>query len=480
MSAFKHTLINVLQKFDAKLPDLRLRPSLIVLVFIGCFSFFTGDLWKPYNQDAGGHNFYWDVFGYYSYLPAYFCNNGSMEIPGGLADYNPPGPLGTHVPKYTYGVSVMYAPFFALGYKIAYNTHAPLTGFSNPFVTCLHWSTLFYVLIGLLFLRALLLRYFNELIVAITLCLVFFGSMVFHYTLTQSEMTHAYLFSLFCAFLWLTQQWHLKPSYKLSFWLAFVIGLITLIRPTEVFIFAFFILWDVRSFADIKTKFKLLLNYWPHMLLIAAVAAAWWIPQLLFYKKHAGTYFYFSYMRERFFWNDPQIINVMFSYRKGWITYTPLVALALLGIPFMKKEFPLSKWSMLLVTAAILYVLSCWWDWNYGGCFGARSFSQQMAIHAIPLAYLLHYFIYDSKAGLMKSVSTFILAICFCSALFLNLGFSYHYNTTKKIHPWAMTKNNYWMVIRTYQFGDLDNDAWWRYLHEPDFIKYSDGTDRNQ
>lgn len=479
MSRLLQILSAWLQKADAKLPDLRRKPTLLVLVFIACFSCFTGDLWKPYNQDEKGHNFYWDVFGYYSYLPAYFCNGGSMEIPGELANYNPPGPLGTHVPKYTYGLSVMYAPFFAMAYKIAYNTHGALDGFSNAFVTLVHWSTLFYVLCGLLFLRSFLLRYFNEVVVAITLTAVFFGSMIFHYTLTQAEMTHGYLFSLFCAFLWLTQRWHERPRWSLTFWLGFVIGLIALIRPTEVFIFALFVFWDVRSVADLKKKFFFLLQYTPHLLMIALIAAAWWIPQLLFYKKHAGTYFYFSYMRERFFWSDPQIINVLFSYRKGWITYTPLVALSFIGFFFVKKDFVLHKLTLILLTSAILYILSCWWDWNYGGCFGARSFSQQIAILAIPLAFLINYVVYEIKRPVIAGITSLLVAVYICSSVFLNLGFSYQYNTTKKIHPWAMSKNNYWRIIRTYQFSDQENDMWWRDLREPDFLKYSDGSNRN-
>lgn len=475
----KEKIKNNLQKVDQLLPDVWHKPSWMVIVFIACFSALTMDLWRPYNQNDGGHNFYWDVFGYYSYLPAYFCNDGVMEVGGPLADYNPPGPLGTHVPKYTYGTAVMYAPFFAIGYKVAINTHGALDGFSASFVRCVHWSTLVYVLIGLLFLRKLLLGFFNEKIVAITLTASFFGTMVFFYTLSQAEMTHGYLFSLYCVFLWLCHAWHLKPSWWLTFWLGFVSGLIVLIRPTEIIVVLFFVFWNVKTISDLKQKLRFFIQYWPHIVLILVIAAAWWIPQLMFYKRHAGTYFYFSYMRERFFWSDPQIINVLFSYRKGWITYTPLVALALVGIFTIKRDFPVSKITFLLVTALLVYVLSCWWDWNYGGCFGARSFCQYFAVLAIPLAYLLKYVVYDLPHRNWRSLASLVVAVYLCSSLFLNMGMSYQYNTAKKIHPWAMGKNNYWRVLRTYHFSDKENDAWWRDLREPDFLKYSDGSDRS-
>jgi hypothetical protein len=461
-------------------PETARKPSILVLLCALLFSFWLVDFWKPYNSNKGGHNFYWDVFGYYSYLPAYFCNNGKLEFKNDLSDHNPPGPLGTHVPKYTYGLSVMYSPFFALSYKIAWNQKSPLDGFSQPFVTCIHWAGIFYVLLGLVFLRKFLLRFFNEPVTAIVLGSCLFGTMLFNYTFVQSELTHGYLFCLFCIFLYLTERWHCQPTYGKTIWVGLVTGLIVLIRPTEVFIFLFFIFWDVRSFGDLKKKFFFLSGNYRHMILIFVIACLWWIPQLLFYKQHTGSYFYFSYMRERFFWNDPQVINVLFSYRKGWITYTPLVALAFVGFFFIPKRVPFTGWTCFLILASVLYVLSCWWDWNFGGCFGARSFCQHIAILSVPLASVLEYLLYSEKRFPLKGVYALMSIVFVCSCISLNMGMTYQYEKNKKIHPWATSKKIYWKVLRTYQFTDAYNYEWYSLLNEPDFVKYSDGSDRDQ
>lgn len=471
---------SMLARLDSSVPDLVRQPSLLVIIFTLCFSFWFVDFWRPYNQQAGGHNFYWDVFGYYSYLPAYFCNGGSMELPTPLADYNPPGPIGKHVPKYTYGLAAMQAPFFALAYKIAVNQDSPRDGFSEPFVTCIHWGSIFYVILGMFFLRRLLLYYFSETVVAIVLAASLFGSMLFFYTFVQSEMTHGYLFCLFCIYLYLVRQWHERQRYVTTFWMGLVLGLAVLIRPTEVFIFLYFLVWNVKSWKGLGEKFGFLLRRWPHLLMIVLICAAWWIPQLLFYKEHAGRYFYFSYMRERFFWNDPQILNVLLSYRKGWITYTPVVLLAFAGFFFVGKKVPVSGLSFALITFSILYVLSCWWDWNYGGCFGARSFCQQIAILALPMCAVVERVLMPGRIRKLSALWSLLLLLFLSSCVCLNIGQTYHYQITKKIHPWGTSKTIYWDVIRTYQFDNQYQDKWWRDLKEPDFLKYSDGSDRDQ
>src|SRR4051812_42545996 len=84
------------------------KPSILVVIFSLCFAFWFIDFWKPYNSAKQGTNFVWDVFGYYSYLPATFLNDGSFDWHNEASNYNPFGPKGSHVPKYTYGMSILY------------------------------------------------------------------------------------------------------------------------------------------------------------------------------------------------------------------------------------------------------------------------------------------------------------------------------------------------------------------------------------
>ncbi len=457
------------------------KPGVLVIIFSACFAFWFVDFWRPYNVSKNETNFTWDVMNYYSYLPAYVCNDGSFEFPAPfIPGFLPLGPKGTHVPKTTYGMSLMYAPFFALGYKIAWNQKSPLNGASEPFATCIHWGSIFYVLLGLVFLRKFLLVYFNEKIVALTLLCTLFGTMLFAYTYMQSESPHGYLFMLMCLFLYFTQLWHRGQKFKYSLGVGFTFGLISLIRPTDSAVFIFFLLWDIRRWSDFKYKFNLLLKNYLHMLLIAMLVILIWLPQFLLWKQHTGMYFYFSYPGERFFWGDPQIFNILFSYRKGWLLYTPIILLSFIGFFFIKKDFPLSKWTLIFFTAGMVYMLSCWWDWFFGGCFGARGFCQHISFLSIPIAFVLNAVFYGAKKFIFRELVSLLTILFVFSCLCQNLAECYQYKINN-IHFVGMSKKIYWKVFRTYQFTEPGfPDGYWEDLNMPDYDKLRSGEDRNQ
>jgi hypothetical protein len=456
------------------------QPSLLVILFAVVFAFWFVDFWRPYNPEKGHHNFNADVMNYYSFLPATFCNGGSFDFHWGADSlYIPFGPKNTFVPKCTYGMSVMYAPFFALGYKIAINQNDRLDGFSEAFSTTVRWGSIAYVLIGLLFLRAFLITYFSERTVAITLAAVFFGSMLFNYALVQSELTHGYLFTLFSAFLWLTARWYRDRSIVISAAVGLVAGLVSLIRPTEVYILFFFVLWEIHRVSDIGPRLKLYRRSVLQFVIMILVVAGLWIPQLLFWKSHTGRYFYYPYLDEKFFWNDPQLLNILFSYRKGWLTYTPVILLAFIGMAVKGWDrLPFSRWSVIAVTAVTLYVLSCWWDWSFGGCFGARAFCQHIAFLSIPMALAIERVLSGFRKRIITQAASLCLFVFVFSCVCLNIGQTYQSLRTL-IHPWATTRDLYWYVFRRYQFGNDFEQQYWSRLKFIDHEKWMKGEGRS-
>jgi len=451
------------------------KPTVLVILFSICFAFWFVDFWRSYNAAKNHNNFQWDVMNYYSYLPATFCNGGSYDFhQSGDSMFLPYGPRGGFVPKTTYGMSILYAPYFALGYKIAINQDSPRNGFSEPFATALRWGSIFYVIFGLMFLRKFLLRFFSEPVTAITLLAALFGTMLFFYTYVNSEMSHGYLFMLFSLFLYLVPKWHESPKLANTVLIGFTIGLISLIRPTEIYMFLFFIFWNVKSMSDFRLKLKLFASRYIHFVIMFLSGLLLWIPQFLFWKEHTGSYFYFSYPGERFFWNDPQLMNILFSYRKGWITYTPLVLMSFAGFFFVKKDFPLSKWLFIFVTAMMIYVLSCWWDWVFGGSFGARAFCQNIAWLAIPFAFFVDFVFYSSRKFFAREIVRLVTVLFIFSCICLNIGQTYQYKHNL-IHYDGMTKRIYWDVFRKYQYDDIYQFLYWGYLESPDYEKMRRG-----
>jgi len=453
------------------------KPSQLFIVFSVCFSVFTMDLWR--NWHSYEDNFRWDVAHYYSYLPAKFCNHNSFKFNTPFDNYLPESPIGKKIPKMTYGMSVMYLPFFAIGYKIAVNQGSATDGFSEPFATCVHWGSIFYGLLGLLLLRNFLVKFYSEWVVTLTLAICFFGTNLFHYILGSSEMTHGYLFCLISAFLLLTWHWHQSPTYKKSLGIGLLIGLISLIRPTEILVALIFIFWNVVSWDQLKERLNFFLRKKLHVMVILSIILLWWTPQLLFWKNMAGAYFFFSYEGERFFWTDPQIVNILFSYRKGWLVYSPLILLAFAGFFFMKGEARKLRSVILMLLALNIYILSCWWNWFYGGGFGGRCFTQHIAFLSLPIAALCDFFLSTVDSRRLVNVLRLAFFAFVFSGISFNLGQSYQY-IKLYIHYDAMSKEAYWYLFGNYSPHEAELERLQKMYRHPDKDKLVSGEDRNQ
>lgn len=397
------------------------------------------------NWESPGKVIQWDVINYYAYLPAFF-HYGDLSMSfidedlSLLKDKFWPhiSPTGKYTSKMSMGLSFMYLPFYGLGYIHARWTGAETDGFSPPFAFWLLFSALFYVAIGMFFLRKVLLRYFSHGITALVILLVFFGTNLMFYTTIQAPMPHSYTFALFSIFIYYTIKWHDHPDIRNSVFLGLLLGIITLIRPTNALIIIFFLSFKVYSNGSFRNKLILLITKWKSLVLISVAALIVWIPQMIYWKETTGQLFYYSYQDEHFFFSNPHIWKGLFGYRKGWFVYTPVMLIAVLSIVLLIRKNRDFFLPIALFTALNIYVILSWWCWWYGGTYGHRAFIESYAILAIPLGALLTYGIYHRRK--VARVLTFTLAIVFVAhSIFQTLQF--HYNA---IHYDAMSKKAYW------------------------------------
>ena len=122
------------------------------------------------------------------------------------------------------------------------------------------------------------------------------------------------------------------------------------------------------------------------MLTAVGMAALVWLPQLCYWKYATGEWLFYSYAGERFFFDRPHLWQVLFSFRKGWLVYTPIMVFAIWGITQLPRYAPAWRFAIPVWLAAHLYVMSCWWIWWYGGSFGQRPMVETYAILSIPMA----------------------------------------------------------------------------------------------
>jgi hypothetical protein len=425
--------------------DVLKRPSLYLFIFLIIFSVDRYNRWV--NFEKGNFPFVDDVDQYYSYLPAAFIHHDlTFNFPNNY--WTNKLENGNRIPKVTVGMAIMYSPFFFVGHVLAKNNQYKADGYSLPYKWAIHFGSILFTLLGLWFSRKNLLRFFNELITFIALICIFFGTNLFYYTYGFGEMPHSYLFFIFSVFIYFTLRWYDTKRINYLYIISFIAGFATLIRPTECLILIFPLMIGIRTISDFRERIKQLLTNKVGLTLAAILFIFPFFIQMLYWKVYVGQWFFFSYgSRERFFWADPQIFNFLFSFRKGWFLYTPMMLFAMAGVPILFKKNKELFYPIVLLLIINIYILSSWWDWPFGGSFGCRPLIHYYSFFVFVLATFID-FVFDSFKNyfVLNSVLKSIACVTFYCLILLNLKQSWQYKYGI-LHYNGMTKEAYLYIL---------------------------------
>jgi len=385
-----------------------------------------------------------DVVLYYQYLPAAFIYKDlSMSFTEKDVEFfrdkiwTEKTEAGKTMSKMTMGMAVLYSPFFFAAHGLAHLSGYSADGYSMPYRIALAISSIVYAMTGLFFLMKFLRKYFERKTVAITILAIGLGTNLYFYTNVDPAMSHAYSFCLFAIFILLTDAWITIPSWKNTIWLGLVGGLIILVRPSNGIILILLLLWQVDSFAALKARIIFFFRQFHKTATIIFFVAILILPQLLYWKYSTGGYLHYSYGEERFFFNDPAFIQGLFSYRKGWLVYTPIMAFSLMGIGILYSRKGKFFWPVFIFTILNFYIIWSWWCWWYGGGFGQRSLIESYALLSIPFAACVNYFLKKKLPARIVFAGLVVILIS------LNILQTYQF-TKGIIHYDSMTKRSYW------------------------------------
>lgn len=422
-------------------------------------------VWYGKNLDTWGRNriIQNDVISYYAYLPATFIfHDLSFSFAYNLPEdfegtiWLQTAPNGKPYLKMTMGLAILWIPFFLLAHLYAGVSGIEALGYSWPYSLSVFIATIFYFIVGLHFLRKLLLRYFSEAVSAVTLLIIVMATNMLYYVISEPGMSHIYNFTLITTFLYYTIKWTENPRNNYIIILAVLAGIIVLIRPVNVFILIFPAFIGVSSLKEFLNRLS---SNRKSILFAGGVALLIVIPQLIYWKIQTGHWIFNSYGEEGFFFSNPQIINGLFSYRKGWFVYTPVMFIAFLGVPLLYKKVPGSIFPIILFISLNIYVVFSWWCWWYGGSFGARPMIDMYGVMALPLAALINA-IRQNKFVMMFSI---LLLIGF---IWLN-QFQMSQYRTSLLHWDSMTKEAYFGIFGKKQQPEGYNQM----IQAPDYEK---------
>jgi hypothetical protein len=398
----------------------------------------------------------WDVFGYNLYLPATFIYHDlrltDITWVNHLIDqyqmtstfYQATAlPAGGWVMKYSLGMALLNAPGFFVAHAISLLAGYKPDGFSLPYQYACAISGLMYTAIGIWMFRKIMLVFFDDKTTSILLVIIVLATNYFQLTAFAGYLSHNYLFTIYTFITWFTIRWHQKPRWQYAAGLGLAMGLAILVRPSELVCILIPLLWNISSKKNFTQKIVLLKSNFRHIILMAIAVFVVGLPQLLYWKYSSGHWLFYSYNNpgEGFDFGHPYLMEVLFSFRKGWFIYTPVMLFAVVGFVNLYNKNKALFYSILIYFLLNLYIVSSWTCWWYaGGSYSQRALLSSYVLLAIPLGYLIQH----AKAWNKGLRILFFSVIGFM--LFLNLFQTWQW-TQSVIDSTRMTKKYYFAVF---------------------------------
>lgn len=400
----------------------------------------------------------WDIFGYYTYLPALFYGNlGKLSnIPAIIASYNIGAGMnnfhllenGNYIIKYTSGMAILYSPFFFIAHIWAKLCGYLVDGFSYPYQFCIAWGCSLYACIGLGLIRKLLLRYFLDKYVAISIICLSIGTHFLNYATFDSPMAHAPLFTVFALILLKIDDWYYQATPFNTLILGLLCGFAAMTRPTEILVLIVFFFWKMEhfNFQTITNRLLFFLQENKKLLLLFSIAfLIGLLPQLLYWQIYSGSPIFYSYGDEGFDFSGKYLFRCFFSYKKGWLIYTPMMVFAILGLFSLVKKYSQIGLAVMLFFLINTYVLFSWHDWGYGGGFGQRAMIDSYPLLLFPMTAFWESVLSNWKRWLVFP------SVAFC--IWLNL-FQIGQAQRGQFETEEMTKAYYWRIFGKTKMND--------------------------
>lgn len=437
----------------------------VVILLTLVFAFTTMDKIDKINTGEKTCNCAYDGFGYYMYLPHLF-SKGHLNIEqewaqelqnkychGTYAYQLKQHWTGNNIDIYHMGVAIIMLPSYTVADVIARAGGYEADGFSYPYMIAYQLNALLFIFLGLLYLRKLLRLFTDEIRASIVLIVVAIGANTYFTFNFQYDLPHLYLFTINAASLYHLITYR-NTDRKRSLWFsAILFGLTVCVRPTQL-------IFGIIPFLVLYKKHGKTIQFLKYIALFGAFALFWNIPQILYWKMIGGEYIILNLHTEDIVLTDPNLLDFLFSYRKGWLLYSPIFLLLPIGWYFMYKKERMLFYATLAFSLLYIWVMSSWECWWYAASFGQRPMVDVYPIMAVPLVFLINEI---KKPAAMTAAGLFTIG---CIAL--NLIQS-EQTALGILDGYRNSKEHYWHVFgqlrpenvhRRYLLIDRGNHFW--------------------
>lgn len=323
---------------------------------------------------------------------------------------------------FSIGPALLWAPFLLVAHSIvlladALGARIPADGFSSPYLLAMAFGTAVYGFLGLFLSYSLAKKYLETGWAFLATLAVWGASSLPVYMYFNPAWSHAHSAFTVALFLW---YWDRTRRFRtLTEWilLGFISGLMVdvyfvngvfLLLPLIESAFAYGHFWKRRELHAAGPLFGANICY-----LVAVILA--FLPTLITRFIIFGGFFRFgSYTVLPWDWSAPHWRSVLFSSEHGLFTWTPLLALAIIGLFFASHAARVVTLYLAAAAVAFYYAISCYPYWHGMASFGNRFFISLTPVFIFGLALLLQRF-----GALFRSSRRAFVTACIPLALFV-------------------------------------------------------------
>ncbi|MDD2982401.1 MAG: hypothetical protein PHQ74_03350 [Crocinitomicaceae bacterium] len=437
----------------------------IFLVFLTVFLFFKSeDYYHFIDSDKYERRMIEsDGAGYFAYLPQTFIyKTNHFEFITDLKKKYPDAKFdqglspvvdGKRTDKYFIGTAICIAPFYYATHQGVVAAGGNADGYSVPYELSVLLAGLAFLALGMWSIIRLLRSFsLSNSTIVFSLMGLTLATNMYYYTVYHPDFAHVFAFGIIAFLLLQFKTYADSNKSKHLVIIASLLGLLTIIRPTDaliVLLFPFFF----PSFKAFLARLQFILKdqkiaFLLGLILFIAIISL----QFINIYQQTGQWRFNEYVVgaegfDHLF--NPKISEVLFSFRKGFFIYTPFFILLIPGF------IELYRWNKYFFTGVLsffvvfTYVMASWWCWYYGGSLGMRPMIDVYAVLIIPVAFLFQ----KAKRYFKVILFLFLLAM-----IDVNRTYSYqlqnaiiHYSDMDKesfMHTFLQTGKRYeWMVF---------------------------------
>ncbi|MCA1559397.1 MAG: hypothetical protein LC753_11525 [Acidobacteria bacterium] len=287
-------------------------------------------------------------------------------------------PAGRRINFGTIGCALLWAPFYAVadaGARLAraLGSTVAIDGFSRPYVAAVAYGSAFYGFAAILLSIAAARRLTGTgLLAGVT---VWLGTPLLFYTYVVPPMSHAC--SAFAVAVFVTTWLRARKDWSVRWMVALgaSAALMAMVREQDVF----FALGPVFDFALALRKEEGTKEKLRGVLAAIAACALTYLPQLLAYQALNGHPGPSRLVTRKMSWHAPHALQVLGSPEHGFLFWTPLAALSLVGLGLLafraeSEDARAVGRASLIMLAFQVYVSGSVESWTVAGAFGQRRF----------------------------------------------------------------------------------------------------------